>query len=56
MKDMTNKSLEDIADSIMDTMDIDSIMSTLHSLLVKQMEVMEGQELAEYLEFYNIQA
>jgi len=55
MKDLTNKSFEDIADAIIDTMDIDAILATLHTMLVSNMEAMEDEELAEYLSFYGIE-
>ena len=56
MTDLTEKAWEDIADSIIDTMYIDDIYATLHSLIINKMEAMEADELEQYLADYGIKA
>lgn len=51
---MSDKEFKQIAAEIMDSMDIDSIFDTLHSLLVRDLEKMADEELNEYLSHWGI--
>lgn len=51
---MSDKEFKRVVDEIMDSMDIDSIFDTLHSLLVKDLQRMSDTELSEYLSAWGI--